>query len=841
MKNIYLRFALLATSSFAFATPAFAQNAPKVQDAPAATILDDIIVTARRVEERLQDVPISITVFNQTQLSRQNVVNAEDLAKFTPSLSSNASFGSENSSFAIRGFVQDIGTSPSVGVYFADVVAPRGGSASFPTGDGAGPGSYFDLQNVQVLKGPQGTLFGRNTTGGAVLLVPQRPTYKQEGYIEGSVGNHNARRLQAVFNTPLGEKARLRLGVDQMRREGWLTNTSSIGPHRLNDVDYVALRGSLVVDILPDVENYTVASYNKSNTNGPLQKLIACDPTSSLGGFACAQLADSAAKGEGFFTARSDTTNPRSDLKTWQFVNTTNWMATETLTVKNIVSYAHLKQTLRSSLFGTQFSTPAIPGFIGSYPFNFASILPAPNGKGTADQATFTEEFRLQGRSDDNKLTWQSGFYYEKSSPKGLVGNQSPAAISCTSPETFQCTDILGFLANYSPALFPLVSTGVIPPIQAGSVNYTVSRQSSQSVGAYAQAGYKLNEQVNLTGGIRYTWDEQKSETEQLSYRFPTFPYPVGAPTAYCTRPGTTLPTCSLAQRQKSSAPTWLLGIDYTPVQDVLLYAKYTRGYRTGGIKSDAPVKYAIFDPEKVDSYEAGLKSSFGGSLHGVFNATVFYNDFSNQQLQAGYGDNPFVPGAVSATAGPVNAGQSRIYGLEAEAGLRPFEGFSIDAAYAYLNTKIKAVAPVTLPATDPYVVAAQVSAGDELALSPKHKLAVTAGYTLPLDPSVGQITLGASYSYTSKQRSSYADRAPATLALTGGVDIGVLEPIRLLNLNVDWKSLMGSPVDLSFFATNVTKERYYSYVPGLLTAAGFEVASLGEPRMYGARLKYSF
>src|SRR5260370_707625 len=192
--------------------------------------LQEIIVTARRVEERLQDVPISISVLNQQQLENRNVVNSQDLAAYVPSLSANTNFGTDNSSFAIRGFVQDIGTAPSVGVYFADVVAPRGASNGIPTGDGAGPGSFFDLQNVQVLKGPQGTLFGRNTTGGAVLLVPQKPTSELGGYVEGSVGDFNMRRVQGVFNIPVNDHLRVRLGIDHQGRAGYLTNHRVIGP-----------------------------------------------------------------------------------------------------------------------------------------------------------------------------------------------------------------------------------------------------------------------------------------------------------------------------------------------------------------------------------------------------------------------------------------------------------------------------------------------------------------------------------------------------------------------------------------------------------------------------------
>ena len=147
--------------------------------------IDEIIVTARRVEERLQDVPISITVLSQEYLTNNNIQSAKDIATYTPGLTTNNRYGSDNTTWTIRGFTQEQRTTSTVGTYFADVVAPRGSGAT-QGGDGAGPGSLFDLQNVQVLKGPQGTLFGRNSTGGAVMLVPRKPTSELEGYLEGA-------------------------------------------------------------------------------------------------------------------------------------------------------------------------------------------------------------------------------------------------------------------------------------------------------------------------------------------------------------------------------------------------------------------------------------------------------------------------------------------------------------------------------------------------------------------------------------------------------------------------------------------------------------------------------
>jgi iron complex outermembrane receptor protein len=127
--------------------------------------LEEVVVSARRMEESAQDVPISITVFNQESIDKNNIVSGTDLAEYVPSLSANTRFGPDQPSFAIRGFTQELRTTASVGFYFAEVVAPRGGG-SITAGDGGGPGAFFDLQDAVVLKGPQGTLFGRNTTGG---------------------------------------------------------------------------------------------------------------------------------------------------------------------------------------------------------------------------------------------------------------------------------------------------------------------------------------------------------------------------------------------------------------------------------------------------------------------------------------------------------------------------------------------------------------------------------------------------------------------------------------------------------------------------------------------------
>jgi iron complex outermembrane receptor protein len=782
-----------------------ARAAPKADEGS----LSEVIVTARRVEERVQDVPISITVFNQQQLSNRNVVNASDLATYTPSLQSNNNFGNQNSAFAIRGFVQDIGTQPSVGVYFADVVAPRAASNNIPIGDGAGPGTFWDLQNVQVLKGPQGTLFGRNTTGGAILIVPQKPTAREEGYAEVSFGNFDMKRIQAVENLPVSDTVRLRVGVDHQSSAGYLDNDSGVGPPHLGDVDYTAVRASLVVDITPDIENYAIASFMKSDTFGDVQKLLGCNPTPSLTNFlgllACGQLQQEQAKGAGFYTVQSQYPNPSTVLRQWQIIDTTTWHASDELTIKDIISYAQLTERYSTAIFGTNFYLA--PGV----PVDFANSTPLPGGD-TADESTATNEIQFQGRALNDKLNWQAGAYAELVDPLSLVGSQSPVLLDCTDSATFQCTGPLG------PG--------------AGAINYTAAETAFRNFGVYDQDTYSLTDTLKLTGGLRYTWDHTRSDTV-----IKTYPIPQLGPLPYsCNNPDLSLPDCFAHYTERSSAPTWLIDLDYTPTEDVLAYLKYSRGYRAGGIVNNAPTGFTSYKPEKVNTYETGFKTSFHAPISGTFDVAAFYNDFSNQQLQVNLDPKPGEP--VSPLSGILNAGKSRIWGMEVETSLLLFPGFELDGGYTYLNTKIKQIAQFQSPASSPYEIVAPATAGDPLILSPRNKFTATGTYTLPLGESIGKVSGSATYTYTSRMVTNYVDAQQTNPLIT---PLSVLPSLGLLNLNATWASIFNSPIDVSLFVTNVTDKQYLTFVAGLYPTTGFETGELGQPRMFGARIRYTW
>ncbi len=809
-KKAFLSLCITTSLTCGMAIPAFAQSSPSADggNSNAAANPGDIVVTARRIEERLQDVPISVSVLNQAQLTTRNIFNPQDLAAYVPSLTASQQFGAQNTTFSIRGFTQDGNTAPSVGVYFADVVAPHGGVGAVPSGDGAGPGLFFDLQNVQVLKGPQGTLFGRNTTGGDILLVPQRPTDKFEGYVEGSVGNYNMVRTQAVINIPVSQTVRLRFGIDHQTRDGYVINTSGIGPTNFDDVNYLALRASMVVDLLPNLENYTVGYYSKSDTNGTVPKLFACNPNNAFNFLCAPQLAANANRG--FYSVQNDNPDAASRFREWQVINTTTWHASDRFTIKNILSYGAFQDYLFNDLFGVNWTFPA-PGN-PSFPFTEVNSRP---GAAIGQSSLLTEEFQIQGNAFDRRLTYQAGAYFELSEPNGPSGARVPTLISCTNVNAFQCTDYLGALAGRP--------TGFV-------VDDTVSKKSTD-LAVYAQANYKLTDQLKLTAGIRFTSDYSTSEGFYVDYNFPTPNNPVG----YCQNtfirnpalPITSPTDCNARYTEKSSAPTWLIDLDYKPDENVLLYAKYARGYRQGDVVQNAPEGYNTFKPEKLDSFEAGLKTTFAAPVRGTFDVAGFYNKFDNQQLNIGFSSSLNL---AEPTEGITNAGKSRIWGGEVEATVTPFAGLTLDGAYTYLNTKLLSISfPPTVPGSRYDTFAPTTSVGGVLPLAATNQLSATATYTLPLPDDDGHISVSATYSYKSRQ------------LITLASPYGTIAPIGLVNANITWASVMGKPFDLSVFVTNLTNKQYFSYVAGTYTSVGLENAQLGEPRMVGARLRVRF
>ena len=843
--------------------------------APAgATTPGDIIVTARRVEERLQDVPVSITVYNQEELTKRNIAIPGDLATYTPSLAVNQRFGPEKASFSIRGFNQDVNTAPTVGVYFAEVVGVRaqGGNTS---GNTVGAGAFTDLANVQVLKGPQGTLFGRNTTGGAILLTPQKPTDKFEGYAEGTYGNYNNVRLTGVLNIPISDSLKIRFTGESNNRDGYMKNRSGIGTQDFNDINYVYGRLSILADLSPNLQNYTVIHYSDSDTHGFGSRIVGCatenspvgplvttpgapgfNPARLIQARSCAvQLARQTARGDSLFDVEDRYQDAFIKLRQWQAINTTTWEASDTLTIKNILSYGQFREKNSADLASSNFVVPNINGEGGFNLTRYVSaaivgpggapvIVPAGTrydrialatagpGAYNAAESTLTEELQFQGKF--GRFDYVVGGYLEFSRPLDWNQGLSGIFLSCTSISDFACTNPLGF----------------------GSIGAPKWKFDFNNHGVYGQGTYHLTDKLSLTGGLRWTFDsitlQNQSTNISLSSAAGSYVDPrtgvsllrkcqdtLRHPNMIVTADTS---ACDTRLKNNSNAPTWVVDVDYKPSRDLLFYAKYARGYRQGGISPSA-IGLETWKPEKMDSYEVGAKASFHGGIRGYFNITGFYNDLRDKQIYVG-----LTPTAAARTAGfaggssfVLNAAKARAYGVEVDAGATLFDSLQLSLGYTYLNTKILDVlssaelAP-RLVGTPFATAVPQVLSGTSFTDAPKHRLTTTATYALPLDKSIGDVSIGATYVHTSKITTNYSDPA-----YVDGFPLGVTPPTDLVNLNLDWKHVAGSQFDLAFFVTNLTNEK--SKLPNQnswLTSGVAEVA-MSPPRFYGVRVRYNF
>jgi iron complex outermembrane receptor protein len=836
----------VAFSTLFIASPAFAQAKEEAG-------VDDtaIIVTARRIEENLQNVPISITVYDQQQLTKRNIAIASDLATYTPSLAVDQRYGPEKSAFAIRGFVQESSTAPTVGVYFADVIGVRAQGGT-PSGNTVGAGSFTDLQNVQVLKGPQGTLFGRNTTGGAILLVPQKPTSDLEGYFEGTYGNYDQKRVQAALNIPLGESFRVRLATDINRRDGFMINRSGVGPDAYNNINYDYFRLSIVGDLTDNVENYTIATYSKSSTNGYASHYVGCDrnAVSPLQGgslvfyatatAACDQVDRQKARGDGPYDVDVGFPDPNIHLRTWQAINTTTWQASDALTVKNIVSYGQFREDAAYALSSDNYFVSNKLAQVGQIlklfgaPVNIAPAgthfgyveLDRQPGFHAAAQSTFTEELQLQGKTADGRFNYVVGGYLEFSRP--IDWNQQRTGIfgDCADPGTLKCTAPLGFAL----------------------VTQSRTKYAFDNHGIFAQGTFKVTEQLGLTLGGRWTFDKIVGVGQSSQITLAPIPGVGTIPVAQTcndtlNHTGVNIiatgdsSQCETTIVNKSNRPTWLISLDYKPNSDLLFYAKYSRGYRQGGITFTNP-GLETWKPEKVDAYEIGAKTSFHFSdVRGYFNISAFYNNFTDQQVFASLRPKPEFAQLLAGGAGIINAGRTTIQGIEIDSSATIARMLHLSAGYTYLDTKIKVLVTPTLAANAPFLTPIpRGKVGDPLTYSPKHRLTLTGSIDLPIPERLGNLSFGATYTYTSQQFSD------TVLGATPGIDqLGQIAPSNLVNLNVDWKNAFGGPVDLALFAINVTNSLYEVGNGGGYLTSGSGDKLYGAPRMYGVRLRYSF
>jgi iron complex outermembrane receptor protein len=658
-------------------------------ESPPGPALQEVVVTAQRREERSLDVPVAVTALNSEDLRARNVQTAQDLQNYIPSLSVSSSVTRDDYTFSLRGMGPTGGSGPGavlggggtgVVAYFAEV----------PT-TAAGPGLFYDLENVQVAAGPQGTLFGKNTTGGAVLFVPRRPNNDLEGSIEVGGGNYSMKTATIAANLPvISDKLLVRFAGQVLDRDGFTVDRGPLFPGKdYDNRDYWALRLSVLFRPLEDLENYTIFSAFHSNEHGDGFVLSDVDP----GGAHASQLvpifAGQQAAGVRSTALSADEIDRRYN---YAVINTTRWSISDRIQFKNIFSYQVQKWRNSEDVDGTVL---------------VLDDLIAPRAGGWHTQVgTYTEEPQLQGTALDGKLTFTAGAYYEDG-------------------------------RNIAPQPYEVdVAEGGFVIKQANQSN------SERSRGLYGQTSYDLGgvsaplSGLKLTTGYRYTWDD-------YSYGIAAY-----SPTAgnLCLTSSGNYPQsdCSFAASGKSHGSSWTLGLAYQWHPDQLLYVRSGRGYVPGGFNPSfgftpggVHTPQFTFAPESVTDVELGMKSAFAvGSARGEVDADVFHSNFTNIQRYVG----EVLPGGVESNF-TANASEAEIEGFEFQGRVAPTNRLTFAATYSYNHGKYTRIDPAAAPSL----------VGVPFAYLPAHKASLSASYVLPLPARLGEISTMAFYSYQSR------------------------------------------------------------------------------------------
>jgi iron complex outermembrane receptor protein len=770
-------------------TVAFAQA-----DQPSASSgnLEEIVVTARRKEEKLQTVPVAITAFSPKSLEEKHIESASDLAHFVPALASSQETRDEQV-FYLRGQGPNGGQggAPGVVTYFAEVPF-----------NGSGPGIYFDLDNLQVLRGPQGTLFGRNTTGGAVLFEPKRPTNDFEGYAQVSLGDYDLHAEEGAINIPIvDDKLMVRAAFNIDQRDGF-THDYTTGKD-LDNRDFWAFRLGVTWRPTDDFENYIVYDSLYSHTNGTGIELqaINTDPGATFSQTFCPALPAPCTAAQKLL-AEQAAVGPRGTFSTpglggldktysYGITDIAKYDLSDDVTVKNIFGYRVLKNLLRYDLDGTPLSI-----------IDFTT----PNGWNLSN-SQYSDELQFQGRSLGGNLNWIAGAFGEFLHPSGYT----VAQLGTTSVIAPHLTSIPLAVQVFSNAM----GQNALGPEGITERTQAVFLQGDYNLGGIWDA----LEGIKFTAGARYTWDYTSNSNFEAVKVF--LPANLGGGQIASLGCG---PEPCIYQSHTFQAPTWTTGLDYQLTPDTLLYSKASRGFKSGGFNGAGSPPYQIeYESEFVTDVEIGIKADW--DIDGVklrTNIDGFHDDYKNAQRSVGVLVQTVpAPAPKSATTLIAN-GDATIEGTEFESTILPFKDLELTASWTYIHARY-----------DRFFIP---TVGDERDLpypfTPKNKFGFSARYHVPFVPTeAGDVSLQASYVHTGRIQYSTADIEP----------YGNEPGYGLVDLNVDWDNVFGQPIDASFFMSNVTDTVAKVGNVGIYNSTGYVSVIYNEPRMWGFRLKYSF
>jgi iron complex outermembrane receptor protein len=619
----------------------------------------DIIVTAQRRSESLQRTPVAISVLSNVALQKQAIVSEADLQVASPGLTVRAGQNSNQLNYAIRGQSLDAfsNTRPGVVAYVNEVQIGGDGGAT----------AFYDLQSIQILKGPQGTLFGRNATGGAVVFTTVKPGPDFGGYISGRLGNYDLRQVEGAMNVPLDEgKVRARVAGFYENRDGYQRDLFK--GRRVGNVDRFGLRGSLSIDLTGSLRNELVVDYLHSdgsnlsnlidslNPSGPVPviALTAFGNQQTFNGIinaftggqaGCNQTTRNCAA---IYAAANPKLDPRgiaSYLQTQkargpyriESDGPNKYLGRNTV-VSNITTLDLANEVQFKNIFGYTHLDTAIFGDIDGIPYGIDD-----NGAAGKLDLTrqFSDEAQIIGKALDSNLSYVVGGYFANERKTQRVGTY----------------------------LF----TGL--PIAV--VQLAAGRTRSTTLAGYAQSTYQLEDAtgikgLGITGGVRYTYEKIK--------------YDVLGGDQFRVSPQ---PNYDFNQQKSYGNVSWTIGLQDQINSSLLVYAVSRRSYRNGGynvIAAPIPGLGSVnggngFGKETVTDGELGMKLRDRlGTMPVQLNVAVYRNWIKDNQRVA----YALLSGAPAAVA--VNVPRARVQGFEVDGSLRPTSWLNAGGALNYTD-----------------------------------------------------------------------------------------------------------------------------------------------------------
>jgi iron complex outermembrane receptor protein len=819
---------LAGIAACSIATPALAQDGNDGADESRSSYATEIIVTSERRATNLQDTPLSVVAITEEAAAAKGIEDLEDLSKFTPNLSITPSRGGGNNSayFVIRGIGGGGGATGErgVGLYVDGIFMPRTSGAVL---------RVLDIDRVEVLRGPQGTLFGRNSTGGAIRIFSKQPSDQFEGYVRGTIGNMDRTDLVGMVNIPVGEGVSIRAQGAYLDQDGFVSRgTEKLGAER----DIIA-RFQARFEPSSRLRATFGFLYSDSESNGTPYVMTEFDMRPGIEGVIQGNYADwinDAFKlaGQAPLAAYNDPRivtgdpfrasdlclmddfDPDYDPACNQFSNDEFWQAdfnltydlTDDVSLTSITGYSELEHrgTTDFQVLGTESRTENVDSKV----FYQELQLNAALFGGAIDLVTGGSYFRENSSAPNHNVT-RRGTSVFPSPPQ-----QNAPGFDINSPAFAR--------GDADAGLFRVADT--------------FTKQISDSYGLFASATWHVTDRLNLTGGLRHAWDKK----DYTQTRFPA--------TDFVPAPGTASTT---VQADASFRALDYRGtLDYHLTDDVMAYATISKAYKAGSFahtivswtaanQATGPAQSALINPipnEKVINYEAGLRMElFDGRLR--LNPTAFIMDYTNRQAASQVTCGPprlpdILPGSAQCPVGFLiqvsNQGDVRLEGIEVDGQLAITRNFVIDGAFAV---------------TDPTLKNAPAGTVNLFPDVPSPTFNVGASWSL--FPAFGEVTLNANYAHVGKQ---------ATHPTEGTDSAYTIPSYGLVNARIQVK-FGDLPVTLTAFANNVLDKVYATYAqrfgggfwdagpPSTLSAPPRSALSevRGRPREVGLTLRYDF